>query len=162
MDRGPRASSQVCEPESQVNGTSRDHVLQKHGRATHSRMLRFVTGRVLATQILALVLLFSGNLLASESLENIIKMRSLLDECRIRAKSQVSLRGVSSGLLNHCFLPVKQETALSFKLRSLLGHPGYFLSNTSFRLLTSTRSFHPAVPPFNILSNVSKNLACFM
>lgn len=41
---------------------------------------------VFATQILRVALLFSGNLLVSESLENVIKIRSLLDEYRIRTK----------------------------------------------------------------------------
>lgn len=58
-----------------------------------------------------LVLLFSGNLLVSESLENVIKIGSLLDEYKIRAErcpSEVFLSGLG-GLWDHCCLPTKQE-----------------------------------------------------
>lgn len=46
-------------------------------------MYRFVIGLVLSMQIPVLVLMLSGNFLVSESVENVIKIRSLLDEYRI-------------------------------------------------------------------------------
>lgn len=110
---------------------------------------RFIIGLVLSTQIhQVLVPILSGNLPVSESLESVIKVRSLLDEHRISAESGVLKRYFHQA----CWICLpNRKYALSFRLPSLLDHAGYFLSNASFRLLTSTRSsFHPGVPPFNI------------
>lgn len=68
-----------------------------------------------------MVLMFSGSLLVSESLENVIKVRSLLDEHGVSAESQVSLRGVfirpTGSLLSAC------QTG---NVPSLSGHPPFW------------------------------------
>lgn len=71
-----------------MNGSYYDHALQSHRRVTHTRMLNLPTYYRTCPCHTAphTVLLFSGNLLVSESLENVIKIRSLLDEYRIRAE----------------------------------------------------------------------------